>query len=91
MVFKYPKGRKEDEMRVWISRDSKRAMSDIEIWDSEPARDGGGYISKDMNNKRIAGIYAPHFKILFGFTPRKGSCRECEINLRVLRVLRRNG
>ncbi len=79
-------------MKVWITRDNTSSVSDfVKIWNRKPGRyypkkelycTPGDQIFIDPIFTRNPGwliidIYT--FKKDFGFTPRKGSCREYEL------------
>ncbi len=84
-------------MKVWISRDNTDSVSDfVKIWDRKPERHyykerslwkWKGQVFFNPVFPRNPGwqiIDVRTFKENFGFTPRKGSCKEYELSLKKL-------
>ena len=77
-------------MKVWITRDDKEYDSqqgDIVIWNSmypkTPKKDGSGVW--ENGGKCMADVNKHDFRNLFGFTPRKGSCKQYELTLKEMK------
>ena len=73
-------------MKVWVTRDNNRAGF-VCLWDSEPSMNSGGMYAIGEDEAAImfngeAEFNAEIFKRKwFGFTPRKGSCKQYELTL----------
>lgn len=66
-------------MLVWVTRD-KTDSGDICIWKSKPALLRSMFaIGSDVGDDDFR---VGAFKKLFGFTPRKGSCKQMELSLK---------
>ena len=73
-------------MKVWVTRDQIQPEDDTVIWNvvsGRPASDGqdfdyvNGFIKYEST--------AASFKKLFGFTPRKGTCKQYELSLKEIK------
>ena len=68
-------------MKVWVTRDDDRELN-IDMWLDEPRKD------IDLHY-RIGNLWAcweqRDFKKMFGFTPRKGSCKQYELSLKEIK------
>jgi hypothetical protein len=67
-------------MKVWVTRNKAKKgflTSNIRIWKTKPKPSGSVYISKEF--PVVFSMW--NFETLFGFTPRKGSCKQYELNL----------
>ena len=77
-------------MKVWVTRDKGVAGNCIVIWDIKPKLDGAyweppkrnGYYEWGKVSEELA---TEAFKRLFGFTPRKGSCKQYELTLKEIK------
>lgn len=73
-------------MKVWVSRDNPTDRANKGIVDvyktKEPPKfnDGDGFYRSD--ECFVLRLYAYEFKKHFGFTPRKGSCKQMELSLK---------
>ena len=64
--------------KVWVTRDKVGAHnSSVEIWESKPIKNDGIFTSN--GGKQLAVVWHP--KKTFGFTPKKGSCKQMELSL----------
>ena len=76
-------------MKVWITRDKINSVL-ICLWDIKPLKDEDGNfdLTDEMALKESGWAeqyYIPIFKRLFGFTPRKGSCKQYELELKEIK------
>ena len=73
-------------MKVWVTRDGGKAhhANRVELWAGVPTKeqcvDGYYYFGDEAST--ITDIATISFKQLFGFTPRKGSCKQYEPSLK---------
>ena len=75
-------------MRVWVTRD-KTKNGDVAVWDGYEKdlfiNDINGRWESEFGTDtvEIEQLYEKpkYFKRLFGFTPRKGSCKQMELSL----------
>ena len=73
-------------MKVWISRDKTKSGA-IEMYDEKPAIDSRGWwkpLDYDDQEHRLRIFTQKEFKAFFGFTPRKGTCKQYELTLKEL-------
>jgi hypothetical protein len=69
-------------MKVWITRD-RRWGEDLTFWaGKEPFKDGDFYDANIDDADISLEISTFEFKNCFGFTPRKGSCKQYELTLK---------
>ena len=68
-------------MKVWVARDNDGIQAnDIYVWTKKPDKESGSYMPRaDLGGWQVK-MYA--FKTTFGFTPRKGSCKQYELSLK---------
>ena len=72
-------------MKVWVTRDKNRAGC-VCIWRQKPEKESapivGVYYDKKNNSANFPFyIFDDEFKKGFGFTPRKGSCKQMNLSL----------
>jgi len=69
-------------MKVWVTRDSdsNQMYENIHVWNCKPEKDRGVYMPLEGNDGWQVNKHA--FKIMSGFTPRKGSCKRYELTLK---------
>ncbi len=65
-------------MRVWVARNKCLFEAKVSIYKEKPCYDKGIYFS---SRGYITEIDIKNFKYLFGFTPRKASCKALDLNL----------
>jgi hypothetical protein len=68
-------------MKVWVTRDGEFPDRDLLFWSEEPhcqKPKGSWWVGRVLP---IASMTILSFKALFGFTPRKGSCKQMELSL----------
>ena len=70
-------------MQVWVTRDGKNFTANkVEFWNSRPKSNRSKaqhfYTGTDYEDDMSISL----FKRLFGFTPRKGSCKQYELSLK---------
>ena len=70
-------------MKVWISRDRKGHDLDYLVWISEvkPVWTGVEWLYSKDATVTMESLRATGFKAFFGFTPRKGTCKEYNLTL----------
>lgn len=69
-------------MKVWITRDSDFPDRQLLAWSEKPRSQrprGAWWVGRRLP---IAEFHIPYFKALFGFTPRKGTCKQYELTLK---------
>jgi len=77
-------------MKVWISRD-KPVSGAVEVYlTNKPVLNKNGYFSPDYNagadGDDIMNTWSLRdFKHSFGFTPRKGTCKQYELTLKEIK------
>jgi len=78
-------------MKVWVTRDRDRASHpEVCVWEGSeaPVVYEDGYYDCRVTERttrvveEFEAIEASRFKGLFGFTPRKGSCKQYELSLK---------
>jgi hypothetical protein len=72
-------------MRVWVTREKKECPYDCGIWFAKPKKRRDRY---DFGGKApvFRNLYrSSQFKKDFGFTPRKGSCKQYELSLKEIK------
>lgn len=78
-------------MKVWVSRDKTKSAA-ITIWNaSEPVLGNMGLFYPDYNQGSCMAdqmeIWSgPEFKAEFGFTPRKGTCKQYNLELTEIKI-----
>ena len=72
-------------MKVWITRAVGEYDSDIDIFNQErkPERENDYWTGITHWGQIISN--PPDFKKLFGFTPRKGSCKQYNLELKEIK------
>ena len=73
-------------MKVWVTRDQVQPRDDTVIWNVVKGRP----VSAGADFDYVGGFIkyassAASFKQLFGFTPRKGTCRKYELSLKEIK------
>ena len=77
-------------MKVWVTRDKNKAThSEVCVWEGKesPVCQADGYYDYPVTSRtcrvvdEFENIDATHFKRLFDFTPRKGSCQQYNLTL----------
>ena len=77
-------------MKVWVTRDKNRAAHpEVCVWEGSesPIAHDDGYYDCRVSGRttrvvdEFENIEASYFKKLFGFTPRKGSCKQYNLKL----------
>ncbi len=70
-------------MKVWVSRDNTNSVMDnVKIWQRCPMKEKGCFSDPVfITSPGWLLMSAKYFKESFDFTPRKGSCKEYELNL----------
>ena len=77
-------------MNIWISRDNGYGSESVDIWERKPERckslikgEGTFFAArKKIQIERLGQLHHSHFRKLFGFTPRKGTCKQYEFTLK---------
>lgn len=71
-------------MKVWVSRDeSGYNANNIAIWKEKPYKDlGGSWLHKNVMKYLLVILCRTEYRLLFSFTPRKGSCKQYEITMK---------
>ena len=71
-------------MKVWISRDKGANCDRCDVWITEPWKNkcSDRHFEYDADRALVkGGLSGSGFKEQFGFTPRKGSCKQYELSL----------
>jgi hypothetical protein len=70
-------------MKVWVTRDKTEPSHDsICRWADEPIMSNNGWFH---GGTMLETYEIPEFKKDFGFTPRKGTCKQCELSLKEIK------
>ena len=64
--------------KVWVTRNKQSGV--IAMTSFKPIRAKGKFYGPDGKVAELS-CYAKHFKRFFGFTPRKGSCKQMNLSL----------
>ena len=78
-------------MKVWVTRDNGKHNSCVTVWEnSKPVINSDGLFYPDYTkdsgmHEQMVVEGATKFKSLFGFTPRKGSCKQYELTLKEIK------
>lgn len=68
-------------MRVWVTRDNGN-KNRVTLTTKQPTKRGELFYSKEA---AILMMFSDEIKKLFGFTPRKGSCKQYELTLKEIK------
>lgn len=69
-------------MKVWVTRDKENKNVNCAIFLKRPSLDPSvKMFINSQGNTLVAEHRAKTFKSIFGFTPRKGSCKQYELSL----------
>ena len=79
-------------MKVWITRNRKLFDGRVSLYHEKPRSQSGMFIGVN-GNFYITEIFIHDFKKMFGFTPRRGHCKQYEITLKEIKQkqVRQNG
>ena len=66
-------------MKVWVTRN--RSYDSMRLFIQKPFKQHGDYMGKNAEQPFIMSGRT-WFKNMFGFTPRKGSCKQYELTLK---------
>lgn len=66
-------------MKVYVTRDKKSGV--IAITSFKPISEKGKFYGPDGKIAELS-CYSKPFKRMFGFTPRKGTCKQYELTLK---------
>jgi len=71
-------------MKVWITRDNAVQVVEVFFWKKKPYKDEGRlYPVTSCREPFWITLYK--FKKLFGFTPRKGTCKQYDLTLKEIK------
>ena len=70
-------------MKVWITRDKDNRNIDVAIFKKKPEL--GEFSNMFEGTSLLLEMRAKDTKPLFGFTPRKGSCKQYELELKEIK------
>jgi len=68
-------------MKVWVTRDEGKGTSDCAVFKKKPHLEEDMWTT-GMVRSLVFEMRVQYFKSLFGFTPRKGSCKQYELTLK---------
>ena len=72
-------------MKVWVTRDMEEGQACVEMWHDRPRKYKWMVGAKGQfyyDGARGCDMEYGNFRKFFGFTPRKGSCKQYELTLK---------